>query len=65
MSPPIKPKPRVRVMYRTVTEGGGGHWQAVLVNREGDELDASPPGTEVEAERYMDNWKRYGTWLKS
>lgn len=51
---------RLRVKYI-----GGGKWVAVALDEKGSELERSPEGSEVEAEGYMDNYRRYGAWRKS
>jgi hypothetical protein len=48
----------------TVRFVGGGRWVAVA-HAGAHELSRSPEGSEEEAEHYMNNYRRYGAWLKS
>lgn len=56
----------VRVRYNNATR----KWYAVVLDRDGKpreqrEPGRSPEGDEVQAEEYMNNYRRYGAWRKS
>lgn len=59
-------KPRVRVRFNNETR----RWYAVVLDADGEERrhrepGRSPEGSEADAEAHMENWKRFGAWLKS
>lgn len=56
-------KTRLRIVSQQTEDGW--RWYATLIDRDENELARSPAGTEVEAERYMENYRRYGAWERS
>lgn len=61
VTPPQERRGRPRVRVRRDKQG----WYAALIDAQEKEVSRSPHGTELEAEKYMDNYRRFGAWKAS
>lgn len=54
-----------KVRLRVKHDPGERKWYASAIDPEGNEISASPLGTEDDAERYMNHYRKYGAWQPS